>query len=179
MIASDTAASRWLLIAAQLLALLALGFGLQFVVNTTGGTLFLFSSISPLLVVVSAAIVLGVAIARFRRRHSVFDVRDFEPGAVIVREGEIGDCMYFVQSGIVEVEREGSGVVARLSTGDFFGEMALLSNEPRNATVRAVTQTRTALLGKKNFLAMLRVLPSARADILKAFQERAMVQAPR
>jgi cyclic nucleotide-binding protein len=176
-IAPNTTTSRVLLILAQLLALLALGIGLLFVVNTSGGTLFLFSSISPLLVIVSAIIVLGVALDRFRKRHSLFDHAIFEPGQVIFHQGEMADCSYFIQSGRVEVLREENGegkVLAQLSSGEYFGEMALLSNQPRNATVRAVTTTRLALVGKENFLAMLRVLPSTRTDILKTVQKRAM-----
>ena len=174
---SFAAASRWPVICAQLLALVALGLGLQFVVNTNGGTLFLFSSFAPLLVLISAAIVLGLGIARFRRRHSLFDQATYEPGQTIVRQGEAGDCMYFIQSGAVDVSRVEDGrerAIAHLSTGQYFGEAALLASQPRNATVRAQTATRVAILGKQNFLAMLRVMPSTREDVLAKFQERAM-----
>ena len=176
---SDSAATRWLVVFSQLLSLAALALGLQFVINTTGGTLFLFSSIGPLLVMASSAAVLGLGIARLRRRHSLFQVASFEPGQVVFRQGETGDCVYFIQSGTVEVLRFDDGtesVVARLSSGQYFGEMALLTSQPRNATVRALTASRLVLLGKQNFLAMLRVMPSTREDILKTVQDRAMDQ---
>ena len=175
----ETPASRWLVIVAQLMALLSLAFGLQFVLNTTGGTLFLFSAAGPMLVLVSSAIVVGLALVRLRRRHSLFDVRTFEAGESIIRQGEPGDCVYFLQSGEVEVVRDLEGVesvVARLSAGQYFGEMALLSNQPRNATVRALTRSKVALLGKQNFLTMLRVLPVTHEDILKTIQDRALVE---
>ena len=61
-------------------------------------------------------------------------------GAVIVREGEPGNCMYVVQAGKVEVVR-GEGDHERrldvISEGSFFGEMALFETEMRSATVRA------------------------------------------
>ncbi len=174
---SDTAAARWLVVTAQLLTLAALALGLQFVVNTTGGTLFLFSSMGPLLVMVSSAMVLGLGVVRLRRRHSLFQAAAFGPGQVVFKEGEAGDCMYFVQSGIVEVLRSENGaerVVARLLPGQYFGEMALLASQPRNATVRTLTETKLVLLGKQNFLTMLRVMPATREDILKTVQERAM-----
>ena len=174
---SDAASSRWVVALPQLLSLGALALGLQFVVNTTGGTLFLFSSIGPLLVMVSTAVVVGLGIMRLRRRHSLFQVASVEPGQVVFRQGEAGECMYFIQSGTVEVVRSENGaesVVARLSSGQYFGEMALLSSQPRNATVRALTASRMALLGKQNFLTMLRLMPSTREDVLKTVQERAM-----
>jgi CRP-like cAMP-binding protein len=176
---SDTAATRWLVVLSQLLSLAALALGLQFVVNTTGGTLFLFSSVGPLLVMASSAAVVGLGVARLRRRHSLFQVASFEAGQIVFRQGETGDCMYFIQSGAVEVVRSGNGaetVVARLSSGQYFGEMALLASQPRNATVRAVDASRLVRLGKQNFLTMLHVLPSTGEDILKTVQERAMQQ---
>jgi len=172
----SVASERWL-ITAQLLALIALGCCLLFLTKTTGGTLFLFSTLAPLLVVAACTILLGVAIARFRKRHSLFGFETFAPGQDIFRQGDAGDCAYFIQSGEVEVVRSDSGaevVVARLGAGQYFGEMALLSNQPRNATVRTVSATKVALLGKQNFFTMLGVLPSTRKDILDTFQERKM-----
>ncbi len=131
--------TRWLLIVAQLCALAALGFGLEFVIHTTGGTLFLFSSMGPVLVAGSSLILLAVAIHRYRKRHSLFEVARFEPGQIIFHEGDAGECAYFIQAGSVEVlQGSGSGelTVARLRAGQYFGEMALLSQAPRNATVR-------------------------------------------
>jgi voltage-gated potassium channel len=62
--------------------------------------------------------------------------RDYPARAIIVRRGERGDCMYFIASGEVEVRlRPGS---VRLGPGEFFGEIALLTGGPRNATIVAV-----------------------------------------
>ncbi len=61
--------------------------------------------------------------------------RDYPAGAVIVRRGEPGDCMYFIASGEVEIEIAPAPL--RLGTGDFFGEIALLTGTPRTATVVA------------------------------------------
>jgi voltage-gated potassium channel len=62
--------------------------------------------------------------------------RDYPARAAIMRRGEPGDCMYFIASGEVEVQLRPETV--RLGSGEFFGEIALLTGEPRNATVVAV-----------------------------------------
>lgn len=162
-----------LLLLAQLLTLVALALGLQFLLHLSGGTLFMFSTISPVLVLGSIGIFGFVALRRFRRRHQLFHIQTYEPGDVIFHEGTHGDCAYFIQEGEVEVVKD-DAVVAKLEAGHHFGEMAMLSDEPRNATVRAIRLTRVALVGKENFLAMLRVAPSTEKDILSTIQSRAM-----
>ncbi len=67
----------------------------------------------------------------------------YEDGQVIIRQGDVGTAMYIVRRGLVEVVREPDGVgnaekvVARLGPGEHFGEIAVLHNVPRTATVRA------------------------------------------
>ena len=63
-------------------------------------------------------------------------------------------------------------IIATLSAGEYFGEMALLSNEPRNATVRARTHLVAEVIGKENFLSMLRAVRSAREDVSKTVEQR-------
>jgi hypothetical protein len=177
---TDPVLARRLLIAAQIIALLAYVMGLLFLRRTTGGTLFLFSTIAPLLVAVAIVFVVGVIAYKFRRRHSLFFFETFAPGEIVFRQGDEGDCAYFIHSGELEVvQHSGAGdrVIARLSPGQYFGEMALITSEPRNATVRAVSPTRLAVLGKENFLTMVSLIPSTKQDIMKTVHERAMQHA--
>ena len=177
---SDPVYSRWLLIAAQVLTLVAYVFGLNFLFRTTGGTLFVYATFAPLLIGLATLILLGVVAWHFFRSHSLFYFEEFEPGQEIFEQGDAGDCAYFIHEGEVEVIT-GTGahakVVAKLYPGQYFGEMALITSHPRNATVRAISKTKVAVLGKQNFLALLNVMPSTREDIMKTVNERAMQQA--
>jgi hypothetical protein len=166
---------RLLQVAALSLTLAALLIGLQFVLKTTGGTLFLFTMAAPPLVLLSIAILLICSIDEYRQTHRLFDVERHEAGQTIFSQGDQGNCAYFIRRGEVEVVDEQKGtVVATLGPGEFFGEMALISNAARNATVRTVSSAELAVLGKRNFLNMMRLLPETEEAILSTVRQRAV-----
>jgi CRP-like cAMP-binding protein len=74
----------------------------------------------------------------------------FAPGATVVREGDAGDAFYLVDSGQAEV-LVGDRRVQILGGGTYFGEIALLLNVPRQATVRALTPLDVLLLQRADF----------------------------
>lgn len=76
-------------------------------------------------------------------------VQDFAAGATVVRQGQPGDSMYFIAEGAVEVRRDAQRVA--LSAGQFFGEMALITGEPRNATIVALEPSRLLRLDVTDF----------------------------
>jgi putative ABC transport system ATP-binding protein len=76
--------------------------------------------------------------------------RHFASGETVIREGEPGEEFFVISDGEVEVIRA-DHEVARLGPGDFFGEVALISGEPRNATVVAEGEVDTYVLGKTDF----------------------------
>jgi CRP/FNR family cyclic AMP-dependent transcriptional regulator len=87
----------------------------------------------------------------------------YQDAEVMVRQGEVGDCMYVIQDGQAEVVMEKDGEETRLAVlgeGDFFGEMAIFENEVRMATVRAVGQARVLTVDKKTFLRRIHEDPS-------------------
>jgi hypothetical protein len=171
---------RATLIFAQLLTLVALCLGLAFMYRTTGATLFLFSVLAPGLSTVAILSLAIAGIVSFRKRHSLFEIEDFQTGQSVFEQGEMGHCAYFIESGEVEIVRTPDGaapvVLARLGQGNFFGENALLTEGPRNATVRATVPTKLAILGKENFLALCKMVPAARQDILKTARERSSLR---
>lgn len=89
--------------------------------------------------------------------------RRYAPGESIVRQGEPGDELFIVVRGAVtvRVERDGlSADVATLSAGEYFGEMSLLTGEPRSATVRASSDTELLAVGTQPFAEILRTTPA-------------------
>jgi CRP-like cAMP-binding protein/flavin-dependent dehydrogenase len=87
----------------------------------------------------------------------------YRSGEIIVRQGEAGDCMYFIQSGRVEVIKEKDArevKLAELGPGEFFGEMALFEKDVRSATVRPLGEVRVLSVDRKMFLRKVHDDPS-------------------
>ena len=87
----------------------------------------------------------------------------YRDGEVIVRQGEVGNCMYVIQSGEAEVlEEVGDKTVrlAMLGESDFFGEMAIFEREVRSATVRALGDVRVLTVDKKTILRRIQQDPA-------------------
>ena len=93
------------------------------------------------------------------------------PGEAVVRKGDKGDAMYFISSGAVRVEVEPNPVI--LGSGDFFGEMALLSDQGRKVSVVAEGFCDLLTLYTKDFRTLLDQDPELRATIEQVAAERA------
>lgn len=101
--------------------------------------------------------------------------RVYQDGEAIVRQGQVGDCMYVIQEGQVEVVAENAGEQVRLAVrgeGEFFGEMAIFEHEVRMATVRALGQARILTVGKKSFLRRIHEDPSLAYRIVQTMSKR-------
>lgn len=96
-------------------------------------------------------------------------VLKFGAGEVIVREGDQGDSLYLIRSGTVEVlatAGDGKQVHIRdLQRPTFFGEIALMTGEPRNATIRARTDAELLELSREGFTELFKAHPEAAAQI--------------
>lgn len=100
----------------------------------------------------------------------------FEPGQAIFRQGDLGDRVYIILSGEAEVVKTVDGresVIARLGAGEYFGEMALLNNATRNATVRCIDRMDLLSLPKTEFTALAANLPELRSSFERVMKRRA------
>ena len=101
--------------------------------------------------------------------------RLYRAGETIVRQGEVGDCMYVIQSGSVEIIKEEAGrevCLAELGEGDFFGEMALFEKDVRSATVRALGDVRVLTVDHKILLRKIHEDPSLAFRIIRKLSQR-------
>lgn len=94
------------------------------------------------------------------------------PGDALFREGDPGDSMFVILSGKIAVEK-GKSMIARSGVGFYFGEMALIDDQPRSATVTALTESRVLKIMKKQFFLHIADNPQALMAVLKTVSERA------
>jgi putative ABC transport system ATP-binding protein len=94
--------------------------------------------------------------------------RHYTADEMIIREGEPGEEFFLVSEGEVDVIRA-DHEVARLGPGDFFGEVALISGEPRNATVVAMSEVDTYVLGKTDFESALATSQTFRDQLYRVY----------
>lgn len=102
-----------------------------------------------------------------RRLAEVGKRRSYGPDETIVKEGSAGTALYIILSGRARVQREGSAI-GELSAGDFFGELALIEEHPRSATVVAAAETDCLLFPAWEFTALLKEHPEVAVPIMRA-----------
>jgi CPA1 family monovalent cation:H+ antiporter len=112
----------------------------------------------------------GLGTAELRALARLFRPRLLVPDEVVIRKGERGNAMFLISSGAVEVVLPNERV--RLGSGDFFGEMALLSRRRRQADVVALGYCRVLVLSAADFHRFLRDYPQAKAEIDRIADER-------
>ena len=101
----------------------------------------------------------------------------YEPGDYIILQGDPGTTFYIIEKGKVEVIRRDPDsnkdeVLAELGAGDFFGEMALVDNQPRAAGVRALTSVEVVVIGRTVFERISSSLKPMKDIIAQAVRER-------
>src|SRR5512147_476897 len=101
--------------------------------------------------------------------------KTYSDGEFIVRQGEVGDRMFIIQSGKVRVSRMTDNreiQLAELKEGDFFGEMAIIDREVRSATVSAMGEVRLLSIDKKTFLRRVHEDPSLAYQVLYRMSQK-------
>lgn len=101
----------------------------------------------------------------------MMELRKYEPGEVIVQQGDIGEEFFVIGKGLVDVEVDGE-LVNTLSEGAFFGEVSLVRGQPRNATVRAKTESACFVLSKDEFEKVMKSSSTFEEELRKALFSR-------
>jgi len=99
------------------------------------------------------------------------DLKVYPSGSEIIRQGEQGEEFFVIGRGEVEIEVDGKKV-ATLQQGQFFGEVSLVKQQPRNATVRAKNEVVCFLLSREDFQSVLTNSPSFEEELRKAIFSR-------
>ncbi|HXH09933.1 MAG TPA: universal stress protein [Alphaproteobacteria bacterium] len=103
-------------------------------------------------------------------------IRTYHPGEVIVREGETATGCFMLASGRVEVlkgvDSQHPTTLATLGAGDLFGEMAVIDDHPRSATVRALEETECVAIRREDFLETLQQRPQIAVRMLPVLVRR-------
>lgn len=97
----------------------------------------------------------GLTVQERLKLADALSTKIYHAGEKIVTEGETGDKFYLIESGNCEISKEAEGVIGTIGKGKYFGEVALLNDLPRQATVTAKDTVIVATLGKQGFTRLL------------------------
>jgi len=102
--------------------------------------------------------------------------KNFSKDTILVQENELGETMYMITSGRVKVSNVGTDgkevILSVLGRGDFFGEMALLDDEPRSATVVTLESTEMLLIRRRDFMGLLEKNVEVLSNLLSTLSKR-------
>ena len=113
----------------------------------------------------------GCSKAELRRLASIADEIDLREGTVLTREGRIAHEFFVLIEGTVRVTKQ-NRKVADLGSGDWLGEIALLTRAPRTATVTATSPLRTLVITDREFRRLVSEVPSIAMKVLGGVAER-------
>jgi CRP-like cAMP-binding protein len=109
--------------------------------------------------------------AQLERLSDLSHARGAAAGEELIREGEPADTLFVIIDGEAVVRR-GGAEVAKLTTGDYFGEVGLLLDVPRSATVAATTPCTLAAIDRSTFRQALDEVPELRDALLRGMAHR-------
>ena len=101
--------------------------------------------------------------------------RQYRDGEMIIKQGDVGDCIYVIQEGKVEVFNEnhrGEIKIAELGTNEFFGEMGLFEKDVRSCTIRACGEAKILTIDKRNFYKIIHKDPTLAYNLLQKMSYR-------
>jgi CRP/FNR family cyclic AMP-dependent transcriptional regulator len=131
----------------------------------------LFSQDTKVRALKAAPLFEGLSRKELVQLERVCEDLEVEPGKVLCKEGQIGHEFFVIVNGTVQVTRKGRRV-ATLGSGDFVGEVAVVTEMPRTATVTAETPVRCFVLMRREFHAVLDRNPNVERKVLRALARR-------
>jgi CRP-like cAMP-binding protein len=117
----------------------------------------------------------GIEPAKLKLLAFTSDVVTYRAGQVLFRRGDVGDAAYVIIEGKAQVTiatETGDIPVATLKDGDFLGEIAILCDTPRTATITANTELKTLRIRKEPFFQLLRQFPEIAIEMTRVLAER-------
>jgi CRP-like cAMP-binding protein len=117
----------------------------------------------------------GIEPAKLKLLAYTSDVVTYEPGQVLFRKDDVGDAAYVIITGDAEVTipaDAGDIKVAELHDGDFVGEIAILCDTPRTATVTAKRELKALRIRKEPFFQLLHQFPEMAVEMTRLLAER-------
>jgi len=118
----------------------------------------------------------GISAESMARLADVAGEQEFAAGQFIVRQGQVGSGLYVIADGEVNVVRGADDVIATLASGDFFGELSVIDQQPRNASVQAVNATTVLAVASWDLLALLEKDPALSLNLIKGLAARVRAQ---
>jgi len=113
----------------------------------------------------------GCSKKELRQISQIADELDFKPGKTLIREGALGREFFVVIDGTAEVQRKGRKI-DDAGPGDFFGEMALLTDQPRNASVVTTSEVDALIITARNFRSLMETNPLIALKVMRAVADR-------
>lgn len=112
------------------------------------------------------------------RSNSICERRFFEAGCLVFRQGDVSDCFYLLQSGMVDIlfDQEGeTRLLGRLKPGSIFGEMAAIDGAPRMASAKVVESAEIAVFRRDHLQMQLAKTPPFIRAVLRTVLENARI----
>jgi CRP/FNR family transcriptional regulator, cyclic AMP receptor protein len=113
----------------------------------------------------------GCSKKELARLATLADEIDFRPGKTLIREGALGREFFILVDGTAQISRKGRNI-DNAGPGDFFGEMALLADQPRNATVTTTSDVDALVITARSFRDMIGDNPLIALKLMRAVAER-------
>jgi CRP/FNR family transcriptional regulator, cyclic AMP receptor protein len=113
----------------------------------------------------------GCSKAELKQLASIADEIDLREGTVLTRQGRVGHEFFVLIEGTVAVTKDG-GKLADLGSGDWLGEIALLTKAPRTATTTATSPVRSLVIVDRDFRRVVSEMPSIAMKVLTCVAER-------